>query len=164
MSKIEDKKQNYTIETTADIELIREKINEMFNESNNLFKGKFIGTFKDDIFYGHSKYNTHIDVRGKIINHNEGKAIIDLKIDDCSPDYKSITNTLMLVFLFLSLLIIAANKVTDVIIYLIPIAIFGLAYLAILLNKYIFGFIKPSLKKIAERFAKDINGIIINVG
>lgn len=163
MSKSEKKKQNYKIETITDIDTIRENINLMFDESNNLFKGKFVGNLKGDSFSGHTNYSTHIDVKGRITGDKE-KTIIDLTINDCSPDYKTITNTFFIVSLCLSLLIIAVNKVTDVIIYLIPIVIFGLGYLVIVIKRYIFKSLKPKLNGIAENFAKDIDGKIINIG
>ncbi|WP_299716645.1 hypothetical protein [uncultured Tenacibaculum sp.] len=163
MSKSEKKKQNYKIETITDIDTIRESINLMFDETNNIFKGKFVGNLKGDSFSGHTNYSTHIDVKGRITGEKE-KTTIDLIINDCSPDYKTITNTFFIVFLCLSLLIIAVNKVTDIIVYLIPIVIFGLGYLGIIVKRYIFKSFKPKLSDIAEKFAKDVDGKIINIG
>ncbi|WP_025743343.1 hypothetical protein [Aquimarina pacifica] len=163
MSKSEKKKQNYKIETITDIDTIRESINLMFDETNNIFKGKFVGNLKGDSFSGHTNYSTHIDVKGKI-NGDKEKTTIDLIINDCSPDYKTITNTFFIVFLCLSLLIIAVNKVTDIIIYLIPIMIFGLGYFGIIIKRSIFKSFKPKLSDIAEKFAQDVDGKIINIG
>lgn len=162
MSKKENKKQNYKIETTTSIELVRAKFNEMFDESNNIFKGKFVGTIKNDIFSGHTSYNTNIDVKGKIFENKE-KTIIDLNINDCRPNFKAIINTLFIVFLFLALLIIASSKVTDIIIYLIVIVLFGLGYLVMRIKRYIFKSFEPKLREIADDIAKDTNGKIINI-
>ena len=163
MSKSEKNKQNYKIETITDIDTVLKKINLMFDENNSLYKGEFVGSLKGDSFSGHMNYNNHIDVRGKITVDKE-KTTIDLIINDCSPDYKTITNTFLIVFLCLSLLIIAVNKITDITIYLIPIMIFGLGYLGIIIRRYIYKSLKPKLSKIAKKFAEDVNGEIINNG
>jgi len=163
LSKSEKNKQNYKIETITDIDTVLKKINLMFDENNSLYKGEFVGSLKGDSFSGHMNYNNHIDVRGKITVDKE-KTTIDLIINDCSPDYKTITNTFLIVFLCLSLLIIAVNKITDITIYLIPIMIFGLGYLGIIIRRYIYKSLKPKLSKIAKKFAEDVNGEIINNG
>ena len=164
MNKIENKKQIYKIKVKTNIESVRGKINEMFDESNNLFKGNFIGTLKGDTFSGHTNFSININVKGRITKDKDN-TIIDLTINDCSPDYKSTFSAFFLVFLFIALIIIASNKVTDIIIYLIPIVIFGLGYLVLRIKMYIFrSFFKPKLKRIADNFTKDVNGEIINIG
>ena len=162
MSKKENKKQIYKIETKTNIDSVREMLNEIFNESHDYSsKGKFIGSFKNDTFSGHTNYNTQIDLNGKIY-WDKDKTIIDLKIHDCSPNFNTIINALFSVFFFLAIIITVSSKVTDIIVYLILIVVFGLGYLSVRIKNYLFKKITPNLKGIAKNITKKIDGEIIN--
>ena len=152
--------KKYYIETKTEISLVRNRIDTLFKETNHILKGKFVGSLKNNSFQGTTNYNTHITVKGKIYQNNE-KTIVYLVILDSSPNYTNIVNTLISVFLLLTLIIIAANKSTNYFIYLIPITIFGLAYTGFRLKLFLSKYFRIKLKNPAEFIAKEVNGVIV---
>jgi len=161
--KMSQKLEKYNIETEFNIEKVRDIIDEMFNESNNFLKGKFIGTRNNDNFSGSTNYSVNITVKGKIFQDRE-KTFINMTISDSSPNYSTIVNTFIIIFLAIALIIIASNKSTDFFHYLIPIVIFGITFLGMKIFRIIIKYFKPSLKNSAIMIAKGINGKIKNVG
>ena len=158
-----DKIEQYCIETNTEISTVREKLDKLFNNTNHILKGKFIGSMNNDNFQGSTNYNVNITVKGKIIQ-NTNKTIVEMTISDNSPNYSTIVNALLLIFLCIILIIIAANKSTDFLTYLIPIIIFGFAWLALKIMRLISSYFKPKLKDSADFIAKEIKGKIKNVG
>lgn len=158
-----DKIERYCIETNTEISIVREKLDKLFSNTNHIFKGKFVGSMNNDNFQGSTNYNVNITVKGKIIP-TANKTIVEMTISDNSPNYSSIVNTLFLTFLCVILIIIAANKSTDFLTYLIPIIIFGFTWLGLKIKKRISNYFKPKLKDSAEFIAKEIKGNIKNVG
>jgi hypothetical protein len=155
--------EKYNIETEFDLKKVRDIVNKMFSETNSFLKGKFIGSMKNDTFYGSTNYNVHITIKGNIYQKEE-KTFISMTISDCSPNYATIANTFVIIFLVIALIIIASNKSTDIFHYLIPIVIFGITMLGLKIFRMIIKYFKPSLKNSAELIAKEINGKIKNVG
>ncbi|WP_372754496.1 hypothetical protein [Mariniflexile sp.] len=158
-----NKVENYSIETETDLSVVREKMDKLFSNANHIFKGKLVGSFNNDIFQGSTNYNTNIIVKGKIIKNNN-ITVVKMTISDNSPNYATVSNALLIIFLGVSLIIIAANKSTDFLTYLIPIIIFGLAFLTLKIQRRISRFFKPKLNESAKLIAKEINGTIKNIG
>lgn len=155
--------EKYNIETEFEIKKVRDIIKKMFRESNSSLKGKFIGSMNNDTFFGSTNYNVNITVKGKVFKEKE-KTFISMTISDTSPNYSTIENTFLIIFLTIVLIIIASNKSTDFLHYLVPIVIFGMTFLGLKIFRIIIKYFKPSLKNSAELIAKEINGKIKNVG
>ncbi len=158
-----DKIEQYCIETNTDISIVREKIDKLFSDTNHLLKGKFVGSMKNDNFQGSTTYSVNVSVKGKIIQ-DTNKTIVEMTISDNSPNYSTIVNVILLIFLCVILIIIAANKSSDFLTYLIPIIIFGFAFLALKIQRKISNHFKPKLNDSAKFIAKEINGKIKKVG
>jgi len=158
-----DKVEQYCIETNTDISIVREKIDKLFSDTNHILKGKFVGSMKNDNFQGSTNYSVNVIVKGKIFQKTN-KTIVEMTISDNSPNYSTIANALFLIFLCVILIIIAAIRSTDFLTYLIPIVIFGLAFLTLKIQRKISNYFKPKLNDSAKFIAKEINGKIKNVG
>ena len=149
--------EHYSIETNTDISIVRERIDKLFSNTNHVFKGKFVGLLNNDNFNGSTNYNVNITVKGKIIQ-DINKTIIEITISDNSPNYSTIINSFIIIFLAIILIIIASNKSTDFLHYLIPIIIFGFTWLTLISKKLILSYFKPKLKYSADFIAKEIKG------
>ncbi len=158
-----DKIEQYCIETNTDISIVREKIDKLFSDTNHLLKGKFVGSMKNDNFQGSTNYSVNVSVKGKI-TQDSNKTVVEITISDNSPNYSTIVNVILLIFLCVILIIIAANKSSDFLTYLIPIIIFGFAFLALKIQRKISNYFKPKLNDSAKFIAKEINGKIKKVG
>jgi hypothetical protein len=153
----------YTIKSNQEVSVVRDKIDSLFKETNNVFKGNFVGSMKNDTFQGSTSYSTNITVKGKVTQDCE-KTLVEIKISDDSPNYSTVVSVLLIIFLAISLLIVATNKnSTNIIHYIIPIVIFGFTFLAFKIYKIISKFFTPKLRKSAEIIAKEIDGEIENV-
>ena len=76
----------YTIKSNQEVSVVRDKIDSLFKETNNVFKGNFVGSMKNDTFQGSTNYSTNITVKGKVTQDNE-KTLVEIKISDDSPNY-----------------------------------------------------------------------------
>ncbi|MBU3010536.1 hypothetical protein KO506_03925 [Polaribacter vadi] len=157
---MEVKSETYLIKTNANLSEVRSKMNALFKEKHTFFRGKFVGSLKDDTFYGTTNYSTQISVKGKIYEKNS-ESFIDLRIVDSSPNYSLIFKTLLFVFFLLALVIVIANKSTNIKIYLILIAVFGFTFLILKFKTIIYKLLKPKLIGSAKIIAKEVNGFII---
>jgi hypothetical protein len=150
----------YTIKSNQEVSVVRDKIDSLFKETNNVFKGKFVGSIKNDTFQGSTNYSTNITINGKVTQDDE-KTLVEIKISDDSPDYSKVVNVLLITFLAISFLIVASSKnSTNIIHYIIPIVIFGFTFLAFKIYKIFSKFWTPKLIKSAEIIAKEIDGKI----
>ena len=90
--------ESYSIETETDLSFVRDKIDKLFNNSNHILKGKFVGSMNNDTFQGSTNYSTDITIKGKIFKNNN-IIIVDMTISDNSPNYSTVSNALLIIFL-----------------------------------------------------------------
>ena len=156
------KLEKYKIESNSDIALVREKIDILFDSSNHVLKGKFIGTMKGDTFKGSTNYSVNVDVTGNVSTEND-KTVVNMTISDNSPNYNVIANVLLILIVVIVTILNLSNESASVFSYIIPFVFAGGTWALLKLKTFVLKLFKPKLRDSVEYVAKEIDGEIMIV-